>query len=76
MSALAAVDLAIVVCDPSAARSSNLRLLFKALEDFALVSEELGRQLLVLRDCFAAPPRSGNWTECYSSVGNPHQQLR
>jgi elongation factor G len=36
MSALAAVDLAIVVCDPSAARTSNLPLLFKALEDFGL----------------------------------------
>lgn len=36
MSALAAVDLAIVVCDPSAARASNLALLFRALEDFGL----------------------------------------
>jgi elongation factor G len=35
-SALAAVDLAIVVCDPSAARTSNLPLLFKALEESGL----------------------------------------
>jgi len=36
LSALAAADLAIVVCDPAAARASNLRLLFRAVEDFGL----------------------------------------